>query len=73
MVEFGGKTCTSPPLMNEEEIIAEWRICKRALAKEKKTKRKRVSHPLQDVKTYMELSGAYTGIFPQIFKLLDTL
>ena len=37
MVEFGGKTYTSLPLVNEEEIFAEWRIFKRALAKEKKT------------------------------------
>ena len=35
MVEFGGKTYT-PPLVNEEEMYAERRICKRALAKEKK-------------------------------------
>ena len=37
MVELGGKTYTSPPLVNEEEILAEWRIFKRALAKEKNT------------------------------------
>ena len=37
MVKFGGKTYTSPPLVNEEEIFAEWRIFKRASAKEKKT------------------------------------
>ena len=41
--------------MNEEEIFAEWRIFKRALAKEKKTmvEKKIMSKPpsLQDVKT----------------------
>ena len=37
MVEFAGNTYTSPPLVNEEDIFAEWRIFKRALAKEKKT------------------------------------
>ena len=60
MIEFGGKTYTSPPLVNEEEIFAELRIIKRALAKEKKTmmeKKKRSKPPsLQDVKTEMELS-----------------
>ena len=77
MVEFGGKTYTSPPLVNEEEIFAEWRIFKRALAKGKKTvtEKKKMSKPpsLQDVKTEMEFSGAYRGIFPEILKLLDIL
>ena len=58
---------TSPPLVNVEEIFAEWRIFKRALAKEKKTmmEKKNTSKPpsLQDVKTEMEPSGAYRGIF----------
>ena len=61
----------------EEEIFAEWRNFKRALAKEKKTMMeiKKMSKPpsLQDVKIGMELSGAYRGIFPEIFKLLDIL
>ena len=52
--------------MNEEEFFAEWRIFKRALAKEKKTmmEKKVMSKPpsLQDVKTGMELSRAYRGI-----------
>ena len=65
MVEFGGKTYSSPSLVNEE-IFAEWRIFKRALAKEKKTmtEKKVMSKPpsLQDVKTGMELSKAYRGI-----------
>ena len=37
MVEFGGKTYTFPPFVNEKEIFAEWRTFKRASAKEKKT------------------------------------
>ena len=66
MVEFSGKTYTSPPLVNEEEIFAEWRIFKRALTKDKTMmEKKKMSKPpsLQDVKTEMELSGAYRGIF----------
>ena len=66
MVEFGGKTYASPPLVNEEEIFAEWSIFKRALAKEKKKtmEKKIMSKPpsLQDVKPKMELSKAYRGI-----------
>ena len=62
--------------MNEKVIFAEWRIFKRVLVKEKKTmmEKKIMSKPpsLQDVKT-VELSGAYRGIFPEIFKLLDIL
>ena len=45
MVEFGGKTY-------DEEIFAEWRIFKRALAKEKKTmmeKKIMISHPLYKI------------------------
>ena len=62
MVEFGGKTYSSPSLVNEEKFFAEWRIFKRALAKEKKAtmEKKVMSKPpsLQDVKTRMELSKA---------------
>ena len=62
MVEFGGKIYSSPSLVNEEEFFAEWRIFKRALAKEKKTmmEKKVMSKPpsLQDVKTGMEFSKA---------------
>ena len=47
MIDFGGKTYTYPPLVNGEEIFAEWRIL-RALAKEKKTmmEKKIMRHPL---------------------------
>ena len=59
--------------MNEKEIFAEWRIFKRALAKEKRTKmeKKMMSKPptLQEVKRGTELTNAYRGIIPQIFKL----
>ena len=61
----------------EEEIFTDWKIFKSALAKEKKTmmENKKMSKPpsLQHVKTEMKLSGAYRGIFPEIFKLLDIL
>ena len=64
MVEFGGKTYTSPSLVNEEEIFAEWRIFQTALAKKKTMEKKVMSKPpsLQDGTTGMELSKAYGGI-----------
>ena len=72
-VEFGGTTYSSPSLVNEEEFFAEWRISKRALAKDKKTmmEKKVMSKPpsLQYVKTRMELSKHTEGLF----KLLDIL
>ena len=53
-----------------KEIFAELSIFKRALAKEKKKmmEKKNMNKPpsQQDVKTDMELSGAYRGIFKVI-------
>ena len=76
-VEFNGTSYTSPPLVNSEEIIAEWRLFKRTLAKEIKliTEKQKLSKPptLQDVKVEMESNASYTDIFPELFKLLDIL
>ena len=76
-VEFGGTTYTSTPLLDAEEILAKWRVFKRALVKENKAlmEKKELSKPptMQEVKAEMESSGAYTDIFPEIFKLLDIL
>ena len=67
---FGGTIYTSPPLVDGEELTAEWRVFKRALAKEMKAiiKRKKLTKPptLQDVKAEMECSDAYIEIFPEI-------
>ncbi len=75
-MEFDGKTYTSPPLVDGEEILAEW-VFKRALAKETKalmTKRKLPKPPtLQDVKAEMETSAGYPDIFPEVFKLINIL
>ena len=63
-VEFGGTTYmyTSSPLVDGKEIIAEWRVFKRALSKEKKAviEKKKLTNPstLQDVKAEMEGSDA---------------
>ncbi len=76
-MEFDGKTYTSPPLVDGKETLAEWRVFKRALAKETKalrTKRKLLKPPtLQDVKAEMETSAGYPDIFPEVFKLINIL
>ena len=75
--EFDGKTYSSSPLIDSEEIFTEWRLFKRTLAKETKglVKRKMLANPptLQEVKQEMELTNAYTDIFPEMFKLLNIL
>ena len=66
-VEFGGTTYTSAPLVDGEEINAEQRVFKRAIAKEKKaiTERKQLTNPptLQDVRSIQ----VHTMTFSQRF------
>ena len=54
---------TSPPLVDSEELCAEWRVFKRAMVKEKKAimEKMKITKPptLQDVKVEMEIFGAY--------------
>ena len=75
--EFGGKTYTSPPLVHSEEILSEWRVFKRAFAKQKKAlmKKKQLSKPptLQEIKMEMESCDGYADIFLEIIKLLNIL
>ena len=53
-IEFEGITYTFAPLVDGEEIVAEWRVFKGVLAKEKKgiMEKKKLTKPptLQDVK-----------------------
>ena len=76
-VVYDGVTFSSPPLINKDEILVEWRLFKRALIQESRLVReekKTAKAPnLQDVKVRMEASGAYTGIFPEMFKLLNII
>ena len=54
----------------------EWRLFKRVFLQETKLvmEEKKTTKPtLQEVKVHMEASGAYSGIFPEIFKLLNIL
>ena len=73
--EFGDKTYTSPPLVDSEEILSEWRVFKRGFAKQKKAlmKENQLSKPptLQEIK--MESCDGYADIFPEIIKLLNIL
>ena len=75
--EFDGKKYTSSPLIDGDEVFAEWRLFKRALAREVKAlveKKKLTNLPtLQEVKRDMESTNTYTDIFPEIFKLLNIL
>jgi hypothetical protein len=75
--EFDGKKYTSSPLIDGDEVFAEWRLFKRALAREVKAlveKKKLTNLPtLQEVKREMESTNTYTDIFPEIFKLLNIL
>ena len=81
--ELGGKTCTSPPLIDSEEIFSEWRVLsewsvfKRAFAKEKKAlmEKKQLSKPptIQEIKMEMESGDGYEDISPEIVKLLNFL
>ena len=76
-VFYDGVTFTSPSLIDKDEIDVEWRLFKRALIHESRLvweENKTTKAPsLQDVKARMEASGAYTGIFPEIFKLLNII
>ena len=81
-VEFGGTTFSSPPLVDGEEVLAEWRLFKRAFSAELKSvtekrlkeKGKGCKPPtLQEMKTEMEHSGSYSDIFTETFKLLNIL
>ena len=54
----------------------EWRLFKRVFLQEAKLvmEEKKTTKPtLQEVKVHMEASGAYSRIFPEIFKLLNIL
>ena len=75
--EFGGKTSTSPPLVDSQEILSEWRVFKTAFAKQNKAlmKKNQLSRPpiLQAIKMEMESCDGHADIFPEIIKLLNIL
>lgn len=76
-VKFNGVSYSSPPLLNREDLLSEWKIFRRALLQERNSLVKskcltKVPH-LQELLQEMTSSDAYTGIFPEIFKLIDIM
>ena len=76
-MEFEGVTYTSEALVDAEETVAEWRIFKRAIVRERDEmmqKNKLAKPPtLQELKVEMMALNTYATTFPNIFKLLDIL
>ena len=68
-VEFEGSTYSSPPLVDREEVIAEW---KKVIVQEKNRmiQQNNLSKPpsLQELLKQMESSGGYTTLFPEVLK-----
>ena len=60
---YDGKSHTSPPLINKDDLIGEWPVFKRALKQETKLLMERLKlekiPSLQEVKVHMESTGAY--------------
>lgn len=76
-ISYEGQDYTSPPLLDKDNLIGEWQVFKRALKQETKLfmeKNKLTKMPtMSEVKVHMESTGAYTGIFPETFKLLNII
>ena len=76
-VEFEGVTYTSKALIDADETVAEWRIFKRAVVRERDDmmqKKKLAKSPtLQELKVEMTALNTHATIFLNIFKLLDIL
>ena len=74
-VDVGGVTFSSPTLIDKDKILVEWHLFKRVFLQEAKLvmEEKTTKPTLQEVKMHMEASGAYSRIFPEIFKLLNIL
>ena len=76
-VEQNGTHFTSPPLLKAEDLQAEWKLFRRAMSIEKDNliHSKNLDTPpsLQDLLQEMNSSSTYSGIFPQMMKLLNIL
>ena len=66
-VVHDGLTFSSPPLTDKDEIAVEWHLFKQALIQESRLVREEMT---AKATVRVEASGAYTGIFPEMFKLL---
>ena len=77
-VEYLGVTYSSPPLLDRDELLSEWKVFRRAFYKEKElivhACSKKLSTPsMQEVLQSMQATDAYKGIFPQTFTLLNII
>ena len=74
-VEYAWMTYTSPPLLDGDELLSEWKIFRRALLVKKKAimerKEESVSPSMQEILDEMNKSNTYGGIFPETWKLLN--
>ena len=68
-------TYTSPPLLDGDELLSEWKIFRLALLVEKKAimerKGESVSPSMQEILDEMNKSHTSGGIFPETWKLLN--
>ena len=76
-VEYEGATYTSPPLINAEDLVSEWKVYRRAMLQEKErliASKGNVEIPsMQDVAATMMSFTSYADIFPETFKVIQIL
>ena len=77
-VEFEGIKYTSPPVLNADELISEWKVYCRAMLQEKGTmlaaKGDSKSLPtMQELSARMMSCEAHSDIFPEMFKLIQII
>ena len=74
-VEYMWTTYTSPPLLDGNELLSEWKIFRRALLVDKRAimerKEEFVSPSMQEILDEMNKSHTYVVIFPETWKLVN--
>ena len=76
-VEHNGTHFTSPPLLNSDDLQTEWKLFRRAMTIERDSlmhsKNLDTAPSLQELLQQMHSSNTYSGIFPEMMKLLNIL
>lgn len=72
-VRYDGMTCTSPPLLNGDDLLLERKIFSCAILLEKKCIIECKEESRSDIFVEMETSHAYGGILPETWKLLNII
>ena len=76
-VELFGTVFKSPEVLDGDGLISEWPVFRRALLKEKQvfmsTKSVTKSPTFQELFDEIQISEAYVGLFPEIFKLINIM